>query len=64
MIEIEKEHLEELKLIYEMPLPITVLHQPYLNTENVYVSSQQKKAYYMDEDKMDEQVVDYVMKRV
>ncbi|MBQ8913982.1 MAG: hypothetical protein IJ054_08075 [Lachnospiraceae bacterium] len=47
-----------------MPLPITVLHQPYLNTENVYVSPQQKKAYYMDEDKMDEQVVDYVMKRV
>ena len=59
-----KAPFEELKLVYEMPLPITVLHQPYLNTENVYVSSQQKKAYYMDEDKMDEQVVDYVMKRV
>lgn len=56
-----KPPFEELKLVYEMPLPTTVVSQPNLNSDNEYLSSREKKAYYMDVDAMNAQVVDYAM---
>ena len=55
---------EELNLVYEMPLPITKVHRPGLNSDNEFISSSAKKAYYMDEDAMNDQVVEYVMERL
>ena len=59
-----KAPFEELSLVYEMPLPTTVLHQPYLNNDRVQVSPQEKKAYHMDGKTMDAEVVDYVMANI
>ena len=55
---------EELNIVYEMPLPITKVHRPYLNSDNEYMSSSAKKAYFMDEAAMNDQVVEYVMERL
>ena len=55
---------EELNIVYEMPLPITKVHRPYLNSDNEYISSSAKKAYFMDEAAMNDQVVEYVMERL
>lgn len=33
-------------------IAITCIHQPYLNSDNPYLSAKDKKAYYMDNDKM------------
>ena len=55
---------EELNLVYEMPLPITKVHRPGLNSDNEFISSSAKKAYYMDEATMNDQVVEYVMERL
>ena len=59
-----KAPFEELNLVYKMPLPTTVLHQPYLNDDRVQVSPQAKKAYHMDGKTMDAQVLDYVIARI
>ena len=55
---------EELNIAYEMPLPITKVHHRYLNSDNKHISSWEKRAYYMDEPAMNDQVVEYVMERL
>ena len=44
--------LEELNEILIKQIAITCIHQPYLNSDNPYLSAKDKKAYYMDNDKM------------
>lgn len=44
--------MEELNEIFRKKIAITRIHQPYLNSENSYLSVKEKKAYYMDTDKM------------
>ncbi len=56
-----KAPFEELNYVYEMPLPATAVYQPYLNAENVQVSPREKKAYHMDVEAMNDQIVDYVI---
>ena len=52
---------EELNFVYQMPLPITNLHQPYLNNDHTPISPQKKKSYHIDTDAMNEQIVDYIL---
>lgn len=44
--------VEELNEIFRKKIAITRIHQPYLNSDNTYLSAKEKKAYYMDTDKM------------
>lgn len=44
--------VEELNEILKKQIAITRIHQPYLNSDNPYLSAKDKKAYYMDSDKM------------
>ena len=46
-----------------MPLPTTAVYQPYLDAENVQVSPQEKKAYHMDVEAMNDQILDYVINK-
>lgn len=55
---------EEFDLVYEMPLPKTMIHQKYLNEDKLILSSREKNAYYIDDEAMDAQVLDYVMKKL
>ncbi len=58
-----KDPFEELNYVYEMPLPTTAVYQPYLDAENVQVSPQEKKAYHMDVEAMNDQILDYVINK-
>lgn len=44
--------LEELNSILKKPVAVTRIHQPYLDSDNPYISSREKKAWYMDLKKM------------
>lgn len=44
--------IEEFNEIYKKQIAITRIHQPYLNSDNPYLSAKDKKAYYMDFKKM------------
>ncbi|MBD5545435.1 MAG: hypothetical protein HDR01_14640 [Lachnospiraceae bacterium] len=44
--------MEELNEILKKQIAITCIHQPYLNSANPYLSAKDKKAYYMDFEKM------------
>ena len=59
-----KAPFEEFNLVYEMPLPKTMIHQKYLNEDRYILSPREKRAYYIDDEAMDAQVLDYVMKRL
>ena len=59
-----KEPFEEFNIVYDMPLPETRIHQPYLNSDNTYISAQTKKAYFLDVDAMNAQVVDYLIQQI
>lgn len=43
---------EEINDILKKQIAVTRIYQPYLNSDNSYLSAQEKKAYYMDFDKM------------
>lgn len=44
--------IDELNEIFRKQIAITRIHQPYLNSDNSFLSARDKKAYYMDTDKM------------
>lgn len=44
--------LEDINKILKMPIAITRIHQPYLGTDNPYLSVKEKKDWYLDPDKM------------
>lgn len=44
--------VEELNEMLKKQIAITRIYQPYLNSDNPYLSARDKKAYYMDIDKM------------
>lgn len=44
--------LEEVGKIIKRPIAITYIHQKYLNSDNPYISAKDKKAYYIDHEKM------------
>lgn len=43
-----EEPLDELNDILKKPVAITRIHQPYLGSDNPYISSKEKKDWYMD----------------
>ncbi len=47
---------EELNSILKMPVAITRIHQPYLNSDSPYISSREKKEWHMDSEKMLEEL--------
>ena len=49
---IYKDSREELNRILKMPVAITQIHQPYLNSDSPYISSKEKKEWHMDTKKM------------
>lgn len=44
--------MEEINEILAKPIAVTRIYQPYLNSDSSYLSIREKKAYYMDFDKM------------
>lgn len=44
--------MEELNELLKKQIAITFIHQPYLNSDNQYLSTKDKRAYYMDLGKM------------
>lgn len=44
--------LEKINDILKKPVAITRIYQPYINSDNVYLTSLEKKAWYMDIDTM------------
>ena len=44
--------IEELNELLKKEVAITYIHQPYLNSDNQFLSAKDKKAYYMDLGKM------------
>lgn len=44
--------IDELNEIFRKQIAITRIHQPYVNSDNSFLSARDKKAYYMDTDKM------------
>ena len=44
--------MEELNEIFRKQIAITRIHQPYLNSDNSYLSARDKKVHHMDTDKM------------
>lgn len=44
--------MEELNGIIRKQIAMTRIYQPYLNSDNSYLSAKEKKAYYMDTDRM------------
>ena len=56
-----KAPFDEFNVVYEMPLPITMVYRPYLNSDNKYLTSFEKKSYYLDVSAMNAQILDYVM---
>lgn len=44
--------VEELNKIFRKQIAITRIHQPYLNSDNSFLSARDKKVYYVDTDKM------------
>lgn len=64
----QKELSDELCMTYEAPLEkineclkkpvaVTRIHQPYINSDNTYLSSSEKKAWYIDIDTMMEEFI-------
>lgn len=51
--------VEELNEMLKKQIAITRIHQPYLNSDNPYLSARGKKAYYMDIDKMREEFLQF-----
>lgn len=43
---------EEINDILKKKIAVTRIYQPYLNSDNSYLSAQEKKAYYLDFEKM------------
>ena len=44
--------MEEMNELLKKPIAVTYIYQPYLNSDNQYLSAKDKKAYYMDLGKM------------
>lgn len=47
--------LKDINEILKMPIAITRIHQPYLGTDNPYLSAKEKNYWYLDTDKMQEE---------
>lgn len=47
--------LGEINAILKKPVAVTRIHQPYIDSDNAYLSSSEKKAWHMDLDRMMEE---------
>lgn len=50
--------LEKVNDILKKPVAITRIYQPYINSDNTYLTSSEKKAWYMDIDTMMDEFLD------
>lgn len=52
--------LEKVNDILKKPVAITRIYQPYINSDNAYLTSSEKKAWYMDTDTMMDEFLDII----